>query len=45
MFGQGETDKAIMRYYEKMPLNQIAKKVKCSLRHVKYVLYEKRRRR
>lgn len=45
MFGHKEMDKAILKYYEKMTLKQIAKKVKCSIRHVKYVLYEKRRRR
>ncbi len=45
MFGKKEMDKAILQYYEKMPLQQIAKKVKCNIHHVKYVLYKKKRRR
>ena len=45
MFGQEKVDKAILGYYGKMPLKQIVKKVKCSTRHVIYVIYEKRRRR
>ncbi len=45
MFGQNKIDKEILRYYEKMPLKQIANKVKCSQRHVIYVIYEKNRKR
>lgn len=45
MFGQNELETEILSYYGKMPLKQIAKRVKCSPRHVKYVLYEKKRRR
>ena len=45
MFGQEKMDKLIEDYYGKMPLKQIAKKLKCSLHHVKYVLYKKIRKR
>ena len=44
MFGQEKTDEAILSYYGKMPLKQIARKLKCSQRHIKYVLYEKKTR-
>lgn len=41
MFGQDKIDKVILSCYGKMPLKSIAKKAKCSLHHVKYVLYKK----
>jgi hypothetical protein len=45
MFGNEEKDQKICDLYGKMPIKDIAKKLKCPIRHVKYVVYEKRRKR
>jgi hypothetical protein len=45
MFGNSDKDEMILALYGQMPLKRLAKKSKCSINHVKYVLYKKNHKR
>jgi Mor family transcriptional regulator len=45
MYGNEEKDQQIYDLYGKMSFKDIAKKLKCPIRHVRYVIYEKRKKR